>query len=373
MRSNHLLKQILLIAIAQLITVAIAGNLSHMVVYKFDSSNSSSDGADFTDKYDDDNFKPKLIKLDEWVVADLNTSALVNNVSLLVTKLNNYTGGVVNTFGLFHTELMAFRDVLNQTINITKDIHRQLDKMSPNKVILDILVPIVDDFEEKMTRSVDQLRTVVDDYYNAIKFGTEESYERVTFDLKNDLNDVLIETESTPNSTLHGQMAVMDLVDYSHIYYNQFENGLRREAIALSEYRRVLVVNNNRTLQTMNDSIIFPFFNCENTPDNKTVACLQDVYKNGSSVNDILNLHELIEKFEVRFRERRTSYVKFIDDQTDSAVELFAKTMKTFYEFIGKLKDDGAPSCATTSCDNVDATMFILTLAITLCLLMKIV
>lgn len=355
MRSN-LLNQILLIAVTQLIVIAAAAHLRHAQRLL-----SSSSGAS-----DTDSFKPKLIKLDEWVVADLNTSTLVNNVSLLVRKLNNYTGGVVHAFELFHTEVMAFQDVLNQTTNITEDLQKQVDAFKPNKVILDVIRPMVGDFNERVARSVDQLKTVVDDYYKGIKFGTEESYERVGHDLKNNLNEIITETEETFNSTKHGQVAVMDLVDLAQEYYNQFENGLLREAIALSEFRRVLKDENNSTVHAMNASIIIPFLECENAADSKTVACLQDAYKDGSSIKEILDLDEMVGKFEVRFREKRSKYISFIDGQTDSAVDLFANTMKVFYEVIGKLKDDGVPSGADVLF-NAHATVFVLTFA-TLCL-----
>lgn len=359
MRSN-LLNQILLIGIAQLITDTFTVSAT-----PFAASPSSSSSEQHRHKTvtinDNDSFKPKLIKLDEWVVADLNTSTLVNNVSLLVTKLNNYTGGVVHAFELFHTELNAFGDVLNQTVNVSEEIQQRIDKMLPNKVIINIIEPMVNDFRQRVTAAVDQLRTEVNDYYKGIKFGTEESFERVTHDLKVDLNDVLTETEVTPNSTIHGQVAVMDIVDLAHEYYNQFENGLLREAIALSEFRRVLKDKNNATLQQMTDSIITPFFDCEHAPDQKIVACLQDVYNNGTNVKEILNLDELIGKFGVRFQEKRAKYIAFIDSQTDSAVELFAKTMKVFYEVIGKLRDDNAPN--NTNEIKIDLKVFILTLS----------
>lgn len=297
-----------------------------------------------------DEFKPKLIKLDEWVVADLNTSTLVNNVSLLVTKLNNYTGSMANAFGLFHTELRAFEETLNQSYDIPGAIQQQIKEQNfQNGVILDILEPINEEFKQNLTRALQLVQIEIDDYYHEIKFATEESYGRMTRDLKNYLNEILSETEYTENSTRHGQVAVIDLVDLSKEYYNQFENGLMREAIALSEYRRVLKEKNAQTLHAMNESIIVPFYQCEVSEaalefDNKTIACLQHVSRNGSSISGVLDLDEMIQKFEVRFREKRIVYLSFIDGQTDNVVDFFASTMKVFYEAIGKLKAENAPN-----------------------------
>lgn len=275
-----------------------------------------------------------LIKLDKWVVADLNTSFVVGNVSEVVTKLNNLSTQVMDTFKLFLTEAMAFQDVLCGAVNQTEKVRVAVNKLPPNEAISSIVVPLVDEFKQNVLSTVHSQQSVLLQYYEGVKFGTRACYDKFSHEIKYRINDVLSETDKTQGSFGYGQKVLHQVFDLVQEYFDQIENELLRESIATSNDRHELFDNVKNISRTFNETVAQPFVNCANG----TVLCLQQINENFTTISRQVESGQIFAEFNVNFEHRKSRFISTLDELTSAQIHRLWETVQPFYAEIDNLQ-----------------------------------